>query len=229
MPANPRIADIAAGPGTLSIMAAEQGARVSAIDFSEPMLAQFRQRAASKNLTTQIEIHHGDGQKLPFESDSYDAAFSMFGLIFFPDRIAGFRELHRILKPGRRAIVASWAPFEGVFGIMIDIVRSHVPTIPFGQGQAPLGNPDDYHREMKEAGFAHVAVETIPHDLEAPSAEEFWASVQRTNVAIIMLRQKVGEETWKIMSPSILGTLQQKLGTGPIAVRARAHLGIGTR
>ncbi|HEY4328817.1 MAG TPA: methyltransferase domain-containing protein [Phycisphaerae bacterium] len=222
------IADVACGPGTLSLLAAAQGHRVEALDFSAQMLTQFRQRAAGLHLQNRIEIQHGDGQHLPFSDKNFDAAFSMFGLIFFPDRIAGFRELYRTLKPNRPAIISSWAPFEGVFGIMMDIVRAHVPELPFGQGQAPLGTPEAYQSEMSAAGFTHIQVQTIPHDLPAPSAADFWASAQRTNVAIILLQQKLGPQKWSTLSPSILKKLQTELGEGPILVRARAHIAIAT-
>ena len=162
LPPHPHIVDVAAGPGTLALLAAKRGAKVSAIDFSEQMLAQFKGRIPPELLPS-IDLRHGDGQHLPFVAQSFDAAFSMFGLIMFPDRIAGFRELHRVLKPGRRAVVSSWLPFEGPYAILMDAVRAHVPGLPFGQGQAPLGTPDDYHREMKEAGFSSVTVETFSH------------------------------------------------------------------
>jgi ubiquinone/menaquinone biosynthesis C-methylase UbiE len=229
LPANPRVVDVAAGPGTLSIMAALGGAKVSAIDFSPAMVAAHKTRAAEKSVGDRIEVVEGDGQHLPFASESYDAAFSMFGLIFFPDRVAGFREMRRVIKPGRRAIVSSWAPFEGAFGILMDAVRANLPGMPFGQGQAPLGKPEDYHREMKEAGFAGVKVETLKHSLNAASVEAFWEHVQRTNVAVILARRKVGEEQWKTISPGILGQLKKELGEGSVSVSARAYLGIGTR
>ena len=229
LPPNARIVDVAAGPGTLSILAAQRGARASAIDFSQSMVTRHRQRAAQLKLENAIEIFHGDGQNLPFASDHYDAAFSMFGLIFFPDRLAGFRELRRVIRPGRKAIVSSWAPFEGAFGILMDVVRANLPGIPFGQGQAPLGHPDDYHREMKDAGFSAVDVDTILHTLNAPSVEEFWESAQRSNVAVILARRKLGEDQWTRLAPSILTQLRKELGTGTVAVSARAHLGIGTK
>ena len=84
--ADARIVDVAAGPGTLSLLAAAAGMRVSAIDFSESMVAAFRERAQRANLMDRIDLRQGDGQQLPFESVAYDAAFSMFGLMFFPDR-----------------------------------------------------------------------------------------------------------------------------------------------
>src|SRR4029077_9096481 len=108
--------DVAAGPGTLSLIAAAAGARVSAIDFSERMVDEFRTRAAAAGLAGALDIRVGDGQALPFESAAYDCACSIFGLMFFPDRHAGLREMRRVLRPGGRAIVSSWVPFDGPFG-----------------------------------------------------------------------------------------------------------------
>jgi hypothetical protein len=43
-------------------------------------------------------------QDLPFENNRFEAAFSMFGLMFLPDRVKG---LNRVLKPGKMAAVSS--------------------------------------------------------------------------------------------------------------------------
>ena len=42
LPPKARVADIAAGPGTLSLLAAAEGATVSAIDLSADMVGEFR-------------------------------------------------------------------------------------------------------------------------------------------------------------------------------------------
>ena len=118
LPTRARVADIAAGPGTLSLLAATGGATVSAIDLSPNMVAEFRARVAAAGLDAAVDVRVGDGQQLPFESGVFDAAFSMFGLMFFPDRAAGLREMKRVLKPGGRAVVSSWIPFEGPFGVL---------------------------------------------------------------------------------------------------------------
>src|SRR5262245_60640848 len=65
LPPSPRIADVATGPGTLALMAAESGATVSALDFSESMIVQLRRRAADARVAG-IEAEVGDGQALPF-------------------------------------------------------------------------------------------------------------------------------------------------------------------
>ena len=41
-----------------------------------------------------------DGQSLPFEDDSYDAALSTWTLCTVPDAVGALRELRRVLKPG---------------------------------------------------------------------------------------------------------------------------------
>src|SRR5690349_9109996 len=64
LPAHARIVDVAAGPGTLSVMAAERGAIVDAVDFSPQMVGLHQRRAAEKGVADRISIHQGDGQKL---------------------------------------------------------------------------------------------------------------------------------------------------------------------
>src|SRR5579863_727651 len=158
LPSSARIVDVAAGPGTLSLLAAADGARVSAIDFSPQMAEAFRIRAAAAGLATAIDLRLGDGQALPFESAAYDGAFSMFGLMFFPDRGAGFREMRRVLRPRRRAIISSWVPFDGPFGVLLSTVREMIPGLPLGGGKPPLGSVDEIRGEMAAAGFGDITV-----------------------------------------------------------------------
>ena len=97
--------DVAAGPGTLAFIASAAGAHVTAIDFSPDMIDRLRARSVREGV--QIEARVGDGQALPFDDATFEHAFSMFGLMFFPDRAKGFRELCRVLVPGGRAVVSS--------------------------------------------------------------------------------------------------------------------------
>jgi ubiquinone/menaquinone biosynthesis C-methylase UbiE len=96
---NSTVLDVACGPGTLALRLAHHAAQVHGIDFSEAMLAIFRnkiEQAGHRN----IALHCGDAQTLPYADATFDAAFSLFGLMFFPDRQKGFAEIHRTLKPG---------------------------------------------------------------------------------------------------------------------------------
>jgi len=226
LPPGARIVDVAAGPGTLSLMAVAAGARVSAIDFSPQMADAFRARAATAGLAEAIDLRVGDGQALPFESAAYDAAFSMFGLMFFPDRLAGFREMRRVLRPGRRAIVSSWVPFDGPFGVLLSTVREMIPGLPLGGGKPPLASSDEIRTEMAAAGFSDIAVEIAGHQLEAPSFDAFWDSMERTNAPLVLLKSRLGAR-WSEAAPKIRERVRATLGEGPLVIGRGAFLGVG--
>jgi len=222
-----RVLDVACGPGTLSLLAAGAGAQVSAIDFSEAMIARMRARAAELSLTSAIDVRAGDGQRLPFAAGTFDAAFSMFGLMFFPDRGAGFRELARVLKPGCPALVSSWVPFAGPFGALMAAARELLPGLPFGGGGPPLGTPDEIRGEMTAAGFTTVTVETVVHTLTMPSFEEFWAMMVRTGAPLVLIRHRLGATRWAEIAPAIKERVRQSVGDGPLVVGRGAYFGIG--
>jgi SAM-dependent methyltransferase len=231
LPPKPRLADVACGPGTLSILAALEGAEVRALDVSADMLEQFRRRLARTPLIPEgrIEIREGDGQDLPWEDESFDGAFSMFGLIFFPDRAAGFRELRRVLKPGRRAVVSSWAPRTGAFSLVLESIAELLPGYPFGKGKAPLGDPADLEAEMRAAGFSEVAVHRVEHSERFDSLEAFWKRTQDSAAPLVLLREKLGPGEWTRVSDGILERLRAALGEGPVESPGLANLGVGIR
>lgn len=229
LPRSPRIVDVATGPGTLALIAAQDhGAQVSAIDFSPVMIEHLQRRAEQVRLAS-IDVRMGDGQVLPFADDAYDGAFSMFGLMFFPDRAAGFRELRRVLRPGRRAVVSGWAPLDGAFALVMDGIRTMLPDLPFGDGKGPLSDPQEFRAEMTAVGFRDAAVHTVTHPFTIPSLTEFWGVVQRTTAPVVFLRRKLGEERWADVGRGVFDRLRSALGDGPVTVSGVAHLGVGVR
>lgn len=226
LPADSAIVDVATGPGTLALMAAAAGAKVSALDFSPAMIANLERRA--HRLGLELDVRLGDGQALPFAEAAFDGAFSMFGLMFFPDRGAGFRELRRVLRPGGRAVVSSWAPMDGPFLAMMKALREILTFLP-PPTPLPMGEPAQIREEMEAAGFREVAVHSCPHPLGYASLEEFWGRAQRTAAPILLLRKKIGEEKWSEVSAGVQERLRNELGAGPQTMSGLAHLGIGTK
>jgi len=222
-----RIVDVAAGPGTLSLLAAASGARVSAVDFSEPMVAAFRARAEASGLMGSIDLRVGDGQRLPFDGGAYDAAFSMFGLMFFPDRLAGMREMRRVLRKGGRAIISSWVPFDGPFGELMKTARELIPGLPLGGGKPPLSDAENIRDELVQAGFSAVVVKTVGHELTAPSFDDFWGTMERTNAPLVLLRHRMGAERWSAVAPKIRERVRATLGEGPLVIGRGAYFGMG--
>lgn len=227
LPPAPRIVDVAAGPGTLSLLAAADGARVSAIDFSERMVEAFRARAAAAGLAEVVDVRLGDGQSLPFEGAAYDGAFSMFGLMFFPDRLAGLREMRRVLRPGRRAVVSSWVPFDGPFGVLLATAREMIPGLSLGGGKPPMSTPEEIRTELAAAGFGGIAIETVDVQLTAPSFDAFWDSMERTNAPLVLLKHRLGDK-WAATALKIRDRVRGTLGDGPVVIGRGAYLGIGT-
>jgi len=226
LPPKARVADIAAGPGTLSLLAAAAGATVSAIDLSAKMVGEFRARIAAAGLERAIDVQVGDGQKLPFDSGAFDGAFSMFGLMFFPDRAAGLREMKRVLAPGGRGVISSWIPFDGPFGVLFKTASEIIPGLPSG-GDFALSDEESIRREMTEAGFTNVAVHRVSQELKADSFDKFWNAMERTNAPLVLIKHRVGPERWQTLGPKIRERVGATLGDGPLTIGRGAFVGIG--
>jgi SAM-dependent methyltransferase len=223
-PGGARLLDVAAGPGTLTLLAAESGKSVAAIDFSPQMVSNLKRRLDGAQLGADIRL--GDGQALPWADAEFDAAFSMFGLMFFPDRARGFSELFRVLKPGAGAAVSSWAPFEGIFKSVMLAMREVLPEIAFGEGKGPLGEPDDLVNEFSAAGFGDVKVHERTHTLQADSAAEVWGQCQRTTAPIVLLKNRLGEAKWGEVTSGIVARLERQYGSGPVDVSTTAYVAV---
>lgn len=226
LPPNARVADVACGPGTLSVLAATAGAKVDAIDLSPRMVDEFRARITAGGLASAIDVRVGDGQQLPFESGAYDGAFSMFGLMFFPDRAAGLREMKRVLKPGGRAVISSWIPFDGPFGALFQAASEIIPGLPTG-GSFALSDEESIVREMTAAGLANVVVHRVAQELKAESFDKFWTAMEKTNAPLVLIKHRVGPERWQSLGPKIRERVSATLGAGPITIGRGAFVGIG--
>jgi demethylmenaquinone methyltransferase/2-methoxy-6-polyprenyl-1,4-benzoquinol methylase len=91
------VLDLCCGTGDLALALAPQ-ARTSACDFTLPMLAKAKLKAAAAK--TKIDLAAADALSLPFASGSFDAATVAFGVRNLEDMGAGLREIRRTLKPG---------------------------------------------------------------------------------------------------------------------------------
>jgi len=227
-----KVLDVACGPGTLTRLVAPHVARVDALDFSPQMIGLLDVYLA-ENTILNVQTCVGDGQDLPYHNDSYDAVFSMFGLMFFPDRVAGFSELWRVLKPGGTMVVGAWAPVSQSPGmqLMFAAIREMQQEMPSTPGPTidSLENPAVFQKEMSEAGFAINRVMMVTHAMSANSVDDFWESLLKGSVPLVMLREQVGEAAWPAMVAKGKAYLKAQLGDGPISLNSDAWLGIAVK
>jgi SAM-dependent methyltransferase len=229
LPPSPHIVDVATGPGTLAFLAAIDGATVSAIDFSPGMVTNFHRREKEAGLRF-ADVRVGDGQDLPYDdNNAFDGAFSIHGLMFFPDRAAGFCELRRVLRPGRRAVVSSMASLSSQFHAAIDSISAVLPDLPATQGEPPLSDPQALTCEMSAVGFHQVTIHTVEYAVTMPSLADFWVKIQSAAGNVVLLRQRLGEERWAEVSRDVFERLQKALGDGPVEEVYTAHLGVGVK
>ena len=113
-----RVLDVAAGTGALALLAARTGAQVLATDFSPAMVA----RIAAANLTN-VEAKVMDGQALALDDGSFDAVFSIFGVIMFPDWRKGLSEMARVTRPGGYGVVATWQDRGAATFLLLSQIR----------------------------------------------------------------------------------------------------------
>ena len=159
-----RILDLAAGTGTSSVPFSQAGAMVVPTDFS---LGRLR---VGKRRQPYLPFVAGDGMHLPFADGVFDAATISFGLRNIHDRMAGLREIHRVVRPGGRLVVCefshpTWAPFRTVY---TEYLMKALPPI----AEKTSSNPEAYvylaesirawpdqpalAQDMRECGWSRV-------------------------------------------------------------------------
>ncbi|MEO8331855.1 MAG: methyltransferase domain-containing protein [Gallionella sp.] len=223
--------DVGCGPGTLALMVAREASQVHGIDFSETMLDIFRQhvaRAGHNNIT----IQHGDAQTLPYPDEMFDAAFSMFGLMFFPERSKGFAEIHRTLKPGGSIAVTSWAPVDQspAMQTMFGALRAIKPDLPEPQRSvSTLENPEVFKQELQDAGFRDVEIRSVTKPFPVESIPEFWESMVKGSAPIQMLKKSMGESAWREKEILAINYLEDRLPSTPTELTSDAWLGLGIK
>lgn len=226
-----RILDVACGPGTLSLVAAERVADVNAVDFSENMIAILRRRVTEAGVGN-VHPWLGDGQDLPFEDATFDAAFSMFGLMFFPDRAKGYGEIFRTLKPGGRVCISSWAPVNQspIMSVMFGALQAINPDLPEPKTNIDsLENPDLLATELNAAGFREVEVRKVTKGVEFASAEHFWDTMVKGSAPVAMMKKGTGEDAWRAKSAIAVDHVTRSVGTAPFTLSADAWFGIATK
>jgi ubiquinone/menaquinone biosynthesis C-methylase UbiE len=159
-----RILETAAGTGlvTGALLDAAPAAEIVATDLNPAML----ELAAGRIRSRRADFRQADAQSLPFADASFDAVVCQFGVMFFPDRIAAYREAKRVLKPGGRFLFNVWDRIEHnpVTAAAANAVAALFPADPPSFfARVPFGYHDreKIEADLRAAGFTGIAAETV--------------------------------------------------------------------
>ena len=168
------ILETAAGSGVVTRALSQRlpgDAAYTVSDLNQPMLDRaIRMQGRADHITWQ----QADALDLPFQDQSFDTVCCQFGVMFFPDRVAGYREARRVLRSSGRFIFNTWDRIED--NIFAKIVTDTAGTVfpddpPVFLARTPHGyhDVDQIKSDVEAAGFAQVEIETIAERSTAPS------------------------------------------------------------
>ncbi len=222
------VLETAAGTGALTRALAPllaPTARYVVSDLNEPML----QWAASRQgADPRIAWRQADAVHLPFERAAFDVVCCQFGVMFFPDRVAAFREVIRVLRPGGRFHFSVWDSIE-YNDFAREVTHAAYAFFPADPPLFLARTPHGYHdvrrieAELREAGFSDIVIETVERRSTAPSPRiPAIAYCQGTP-----LRNEIEARNPKALDAvTQLATdaIARKYGDGPVSGKMQAHV-----
>ncbi|MCQ4118927.1 class I SAM-dependent methyltransferase [Rhodococcus tibetensis] len=114
------VLDIGCGSGmALEMISRRTSGKLMGVDYSDVMVEQTLQRNRTEVTSQRLTAEIATADQLPCADESFDLALAIETVYFWPDIMAGLREMHRILRPGGRV------------GIVVEMSKEsmHNPTL----------------------------------------------------------------------------------------------------
>jgi len=160
-----RVLELAAGTGVVTRALAEalpESTNIVATDLNPAMLEE----AARQPIARAVTWRQADALSLDFAADSFDLVACQFGAMFFPDRVKGYAEAHRVLAPGGRFLFNTWDAIEDN-EFADEVTRAVAELFPASPPRFLARTPHGYHDRARiqadvcAAGFKDVRVEVL--------------------------------------------------------------------
>jgi ubiquinone/menaquinone biosynthesis C-methylase UbiE len=219
------VLETAAGTGVLTRALASRLApstRLVATDLNQPMLDQAARRGPGQT----VEWRQADALSLPFDDRSFDVVACQFGAMFFPDKVRGYREARRVLRPAGSFLFNVWDRIEE--NEFADVVTQALADVfpddpPRFMARTPHGHHDvgRIRQDLSAAGFAGIVVEAVDALSRAPSAREVAVAYCQGTP----LRNEIetrGVARLDEATERAIDVLERRFGSGPVEGRIRA-------
>jgi len=171
-----RLLETAAGTGIVTqamVAGLPPGVEIVATDLNQAMVDY----AATKPGMARATLRQADALALPFADGTFDIVVCQFGVMFFPDRVAGYREAKRVLKPGGRFLFSAWDSLahNPLSAFLMATMATLFPNDPprfFERTPHGYHDVDRIRADLAAAGFADAAIDTAAFPSRAAGARD---------------------------------------------------------
>ncbi len=179
------VLDVAAGRGALLFPAAQQAGprgRVVGIDLSPEMVRSTAAEIQNAGLSN-AEILLMDAEELQFPDASFDCVLSGFSLWFFPQPPRALAEFLRVLKPGGRIGISTWAKDCPTQSWTMPTLRQHLPPQREQEPQpSRFDSPQMLEVVLQQAGFKDIGITVEDAEFTYANEEAWWSSLWSTGL-----------------------------------------------
>jgi len=171
------VLDVACGTGTATHIAAKRvtpAGSVSGLDVDPGMIEVARTKPLSAD-AARVTWHCEDALKMPFQDGSFDVVLCLQGLQFFPNRVAGLKEIRRVLSDAGRLAASVWRAIDHCKGhdALAKVLQRHGIDAQAARRPFSLGDAEELVGSTRDAGFRSVKVQPITKLMRFPSPEAF--------------------------------------------------------
>jgi SAM-dependent methyltransferase len=219
------VLDVGCGPGYVSAAAAERGAKPIGLDFSMEMIA------IAKRMFPGIEFYEGDAQNLPFADATFDRAVASFSLLHVADPQRATAEAERILKPGGKFALTTWAKIEEnpFIKLVDDAIQAHANVdvdLPPGPPFYLFENEDEFRRAFERAGFDGLSMSFKVHTIrwQVPSARFIFDAELKAGVRTAGLLARQTPDALQKIQSAIETSVRRYTTNGGFAIPKAAYV-----
>ncbi|HEV2100340.1 MAG TPA: class I SAM-dependent methyltransferase [Stellaceae bacterium] len=226
-----RVLEIAAGTGILTQRLRDLlpgAARLVATDLNPPMLDTAKPKFAADEA---IEFQQADALSLPFGDGAFDVVVCQFGVMFFPDKPASYKEVHRVLAPGGSYVFNVWDAHRHnpAYHIAQELVTAQFPSDPPGFFEVPFAYHaiDPVKDALGDAGFTDLRIAVLSLIKEVADIGPFTRAVVYGSPMIDQIGARGGDPDVIVAALDV--AFRKEFGSAPSRIPLQASVFEATR